>query len=518
MNKKTLYLECYSGISGDMTVAALIDLGADVDVLMAGLKSLNVDGYKIEISRKEKNSIDACDFHVILDVPEANYEVEEISAHLPLNLHKEEHTHTSSDHDSQSQNLHEMHTVHSHDHNHQHFPDANQDHEHMHLMNHMQDHTQAHYEGHSHFHGEHSAFHDHTHDSHDSFSHNHEHHHHHAWDESHPHIHYGHHEHRNLNDINLIIDNSEISSKAKEIAKRIFYIVAAAEAKAHGKPIEKVHFHEVGAVDSIIDIVATAICLDNLGITDVIVSELYEGTGHINCQHGVLPVPVPAVVNIAAEHHLKLHITNVKGELVTPTGAAIVAAIKTSDTLPKEFRIQKVGLGTGKRNYERTSFLRAMLIEDISQKSTSNTVANKVWVLEANIDDCSGEALSIAMDILLQKGARDVYYTPIYMKKNRPAYLLGLICSEEKVELMEELIFTHTTTIGIRKMEADRTTLSRQSKTITTPYGEAIVKVCTYKDKTFYYPECESVKKLSRETGMDYGTLYSLIQTLAGQY
>jgi pyridinium-3,5-bisthiocarboxylic acid mononucleotide nickel chelatase len=430
MKKKTLYLECYSGISGDMTVAALIDLGADTDVLMSGLNSLHVDGYKIEISRKKINSIDACDFHVILDVPEADYKVDESPAHEHSYPHSHEHS---------------MDAAHSHDH---------------------------------------------------------------------PHIHYGHHEHRNLNEINSIIDGANISDKAKQTAKRIFYIVAAAEAKAHGKPIEEVHFHEVGAVDSIIDIVATAICLDNLGIEEVIVSELYEGTGHVNCQHGVLPVPVPAVVNIAADHHLRLHITNIKGELVTPTGAAIVAAIKTSDILPTEFRIDKIGLGAGKRNYERPSFLRAMLIEDTNQDSAINTTSDKVWVLEANIDDCSGEALSIAMDILLENGAKDVYYTPIYMKKNRPAYLLGVLCSKDKVGVMEELIFTHTTTIGIRKYEADRTTLNRQSKTIATPYGEAVVKVCTFKDKTFFYPECESVKKLSQETGMDYITLYSLIQSL----
>jgi len=158
-----------------------------------------------------------------------------------------------------------------------------------------------------------------------------------------------------------------------------------------------------------------------------------------------------------------------------------------------------------------------MLIEDTGINSVSNTTPDKVWVLEANIDDCSGEALSIAMDILLQNGARDVYYTPIYMKKNRPAYLLGLICSQEKVELMEELIFTHTTTIGIRKQEAERTTLNRAGKTVATPYGDALVKVCTFKDKTFYYPECDSVKKLCKESGKDYVTLYSLIQTLAGQ-
>ena len=441
MDKKTLYLECYSGISGDMTVAALLDLGADQNVLMSGLDSLIVDGYHIVISRKTKSSIDACDFDVIL-----------------------EDTLTTGEH------------THEHDSNHKHAQS------HSHILRVKVNSATTH-------------------------------------------MHLGHHEHRNLYDINSIIEQSSISAKAKVIAKRIFQIVAVAEAKAHGKSIEEIHFHEVGAVDSIVDIVATAICLDNLNIKEVIVSELYEGSGFIKCQHGLLPVPVPAVINIVAEHHLPLHITTVKGELVTPTGAAIVAAIRTKDNLPKEFNILKIGLGAGKRVYENASgILRAMLIEDTSTRTLSdasftaltNTTSDKVWVLEANIDDCSGEALSIAMDLLFQNGARAVYYTPIYMKKNRPAYLLGVICSEEQLEKLEEIIFTHTTTIGIRKHESSRTTLNREIKTVSTPFGDAEVKVCTYHDKTFYYPECESIKTLCVETGQDYLTLYHLVQTLAG--
>ncbi len=498
MDKKTLYLECYSGISGDMTVAALIDLGADADVLMAGLNSLNVDGFRIEISRKEKNSIDACDFNVILDVPETSYEVDEADSHAYYHEYNIEHSHEQDE--PVHSPAHNSDSFHSHVH-------SDITHSHEHATDHAHDNKHKHHHVHRHLH---------AHLKQTDSSHRHIH----SHEGNHPHIHYGHHEHRNLNDINAIIDGSGITENARNIAKRIFRIVAVAESKAHGKPVEEVHFHEVGAVDSIVDIVATAVCLDNLNIGEVIISELYEGTGHINCQHGVLPVPVPAVVNIAAEHHLKLHITSVKGELVTPTGAAIAAAIKTGDILPKEFKISKIGLGAGKRNYERTSFLRAMLIEDaaVNTSDTSfSVIPDKVWVLEANIDDCTGEALSIAMEALLEHGAKDVYHTPIFMKKNRPAYLLGVICSEDKIERMEEIIFTHTTTIGIRKHESLRTTLSRETQRITTPYGEALIKVCTFKNKTFYYPECESIKVLSKESGIDYVTLYSLVQTLASR-
>jgi pyridinium-3,5-bisthiocarboxylic acid mononucleotide nickel chelatase len=471
MDRKTLYLECYSGISGDMTVAALIDLGADVDVLLNGLNSLNVDGYKVVISRKLKNSIDACDFHVILDDDIAVDDVNVDPDYVPDKKVDQKKHHVRRYLNSHSSSLVQL-----------------KKHEHSHDDGHT--HSHSHDDSHSHSHGD-------------------------------AHIHYGHHDHRNLTDINTIIDNSQISKRAKDIAKRIFYIVAVAEAKAHGKSIDEIHFHEVGAVDSIVDIVATAICIDNLNIEDVIVTELYEGTGHIKCQHGVLPVPVPAVINISTAHQLPLHITSVKGELVTPTGAAIVAAIRTKDTLPRDFKVLKVGLGAGKRNYEQASFLRAMLIEENKQTSANtsqaktNTTPDKVWVLEANIDDCSGEVLALAMDVLLKNGAKDVYYTPIFMKKNRPAYLLGVICKEEDIELVEEIIFTHTTTIGIRKQEATRTTLNRTFKTVSTPYGDATVKVCTYKDKIFYYPEYESIKKLCLESGIDYNTLYSYVQTLA---
>ncbi len=478
MKKQSLYLECYSGISGDMTVGALIDLGADKEVLINGLKSLNVDGYRIEITRKTKNSIDACDFNVILAEDNHDHDMDYLFGHeKPIET---EEPKTASvlplpkDNPSLRLNApkldgYKMKKVHSALH-----------------------HADTHEHSHSHSHGGHS----HSHTPEGS-------------------LHFGHHEHRNLDDIYSIIDSSAITKNAKDIAKRIFYIIAEAESKAHGKSVDEVHFHEVGATDSIVDITAVAICLDNLNIEEVYISELYEGRGQITCQHGVLPIPVPAVVNISSKYSLKLHLTQVKGELVTPTGAAIAAAIRTKESLPSDFTIKKIGLGTGKREYEQTSFLRAMLIEE-ALPTLSAAIPDTVWVLEANVDDCSGEALSAAMDILLKNGAKDVYYTPIYMKKNRPAYLLGVITSEKELPLMEELIFTHTTTIGIRRQEMKRTTLKRSFQTIKTPYGDAAVKVCSFQNKTFYYPEADNIRSLSEQSGLDYTTLYSLVQTLAG--
>ena len=223
MSKQILYLECATGISGDMTVAALLDLGASKIKLLAALDSLNVDGYSVSVGRANSHGVDACSFDVELE--------------------------------------HEHHHGHEHEHEHE----AALEHEHHHEA-----HEHEHHHGHEHEHG-----------------HGHEHHHEHR----HPH------EHRNLADVTAILNSGNLTPHARELALKIFGIVAEAESKAHGKPVEEVHFHEVGAIDSIVDIAAAAVCLDDLGIDDVIVSGLSEGTGFVECQHGLLPIPVPAVAN-----------------------------------------------------------------------------------------------------------------------------------------------------------------------------------------------------------------------------
>lgn len=408
---KTLYLECSAGISGDMTVAALLDLGADQAKLERALRSLPVEGYKIKVSRVMKSGLDACDFSVLLD-----------------------EVHENHDHD--------MEYLHGHDHDHPH-----------------------------------------------------EHSHHHSCDQNHHH----HHEHRGLPDILHIIDQGALTPEAKALAVKIFTLLAQAESKAHGVPPEQVHFHEVGAVDSIVDIVAAAVCFDDLGITDVIIPQLCEGTGFIRCQHGMIPVPVPATLNIAEANGLTLHITDVEGELVTPTGAAIAAAIKTADKLPERFRIVKTGLGAGKRQYRRPSLLRAMLLQETSKET------DVIWKLESNLDDCTGEALGYTLERLMEAGARDVFYTPVYMKKNRPGYLLSVICAEEAIPSLEAIIFAETTTIGIRRTRMERTVLPREAQRVDTPYGPALVKACALPGgEVRRYPEHDSVAKLCRESGRSY--------------
>ena len=425
---KTLYLECYSGISGDMTVAALLDLGADREVLKESLKSLPVGGFRTEITRVKKSGLDACDFSVILEQDNHDHDMEY--------LHGSEKSYTG-------------HYEHSHEVNHEH------------------------HHGHTHSH-------------------------------EHPH------EHRGMKEITEIIQKSEMTVRAKKMAMRVFDILEQAESKAHGVPVEEVHFHEVGAVDSIVDIAAIAICMDNLDISNVIVPVLYEGTGFIRCQHGQIPVPVPAVTHIAETHKLKLKITDIQGELVTPTGAAVVAAFRTSDRLPEDFTMLKTGIGAGKRQYRCPGILRAMLIRE----TTDLQIKDIIWKLETDMDDCGGEMMGHVMNLLMANGAREVHYTPIYTKKNRPAYTLTVICKESEREKLENLIFSETTTIGIRRVEMERTILQREIQKKDTPVGTAIVKACTLPDGNIrYYPEYENVAELAERNQLSFRETYDRIRS-----
>lgn len=437
--KNKLYLECTSGISGDMAVAALLDLGASREKLKKVLKSLPVKGFDIKISRVVKSGIDACDFDVVLD---------------------EEH----ENHD------HDMGYLHGHEHGGYSYNEAR----------------------HGHEHGEHS----------------------HEHGESHSHHGHHHHEHRGLNEIMTIIDHADMADRARSYAKKIFTILAEAEAKAHNVPADQVHFHEVGAVDSIVDILSVAVCVDDLDVEEVIIPRLCEGSGTIRCQHGILPVPVPAVSNIVSAHHLKLHITPVQGELVTPTGAAIAAAFITSEKLLEDFTVEKIGIGAGKRQYECPGILRAMLIRE-AEKNTeiqkfSDTESDIIIKLESNIDDCSGETLGYVMELLYEAGAREANYMPVFMKKNRPAWLLTVICKEDQVSGMERIIFKETTTIGIRRQKMERTVLKREKRTVVTPLGDVEVKVCIFDGQEYIYPEYESVKKICKKTGVSYREAYHM--------
>ncbi|MEE3452830.1 nickel pincer cofactor biosynthesis protein LarC [Dialister sp.] len=455
---KQLYLEASSGISGDMFVASLLDLGADQKVLEKALSSIPARGFEIKISRVQKSGIDCCDFNVILDAEHENHDHDMAYLYGPAPVTME-HEHS---------------------------------HEHMH--SHEHEHTHEHAEEHIHMH-------EHVHTHEEEHSHSPEHHH--------------HHEHRHLSDVQAIIDATEMTESAKALANKIFLIVAEAESKAHHLPLEEVHFHEVGAIDSIVDIISAAVCFDNLGISEVIVPKLSEGTGTVRCQHGVLPVPVPATLNIVNAYDMPLEIMNAKGEYVTPTGAAIACALCTSHTLPSSFKVLKTGLGAGKRDYkEKTNILRAFLIETESGHYEKDEIVK----LESDIDDASGEVLGYTMEKLFEAGALDVHYSPIYMKKNRPAWELVVICKEDQKEKLEDIIFSETTTIGIREFTSlMRSILHRETKEIDTPYGKAKVKEVTLPEGKRYYPEYEVVKTLAEKNGKPFQTVFNEILALAGK-
>lgn len=445
MDKK-LYLDCGSGISGDMFVAAMIDLGADPDALEKALDSLPADGFFVEISRVKKAGIDCCDFHVHLDDDCENHDHD--MDYLYGNLTPAAGSGCSC-HEEPDR---EEHHCHCHEEGH--------DGEAHHCCRQEKDH---------------------------------------------------HHTHRGLAEILPMIDACDMTETAKELARKIFRIIGEAEAKAHGLPLDEVHFHEVGALDSIVDVVAAAVTFDSLHIKEVIVPKLTEGTGTVRCRHGVMPVPVPATVNIVSAYKIPMELTGAKGEYVTPTGAAIAAAISTSHQLPPSFVIKKAGLGAGKRAYtDRSGILRAFLIQ-----GEENEGRDKVVKLETDIDDCSGEVLGYVMKKLFKAGAKDVHYAPVFMKKNRPAWELTVICGEDKAEELEQIIFTETTTIGIREYPLRRSILNREEKEVETVYGKAAVKQVTFGDMTRAYPEYDTVKKLAKKNKVPFMDVFDAVKEAA---
>ena len=430
---KTLFLECASGISGDMLVGALLDLGGEAAEasLREALASLSVDGFEVRVSRKSVRGISACDFDVVLD-----------------------EAHENHDHDMAwlfGEDAGEMHHHHGH-------------HEHDH---HEHDHEHA---GH-------------------------------------------HHEHRTPADVEAIIAASVISPRAKATASRVFAILAGAEAKAHGVPVEEVHYHEVGAVDSIVDVISAAVLLDYLDVTQVVLSPLAEGEGEIRCAHGLLPVPVPAVANIVAAHGLVLAHTGRRGELVTPTGAAIAAAVRTLDELPAAYRITGIGVGSGKRAYDPPSILRAMFVEDVAGEPATTPAAElghpHLWKLETEVDDCTGEALGHVISRLYAAGANEAHFIPVTMKKGRPGVQLEVLCAERLIPELERIIFDDTTTIGIRRSPLWRTALPREEVAVATCFGEVRAKRVTLPEGVSRaYPEHDSVASLAEKCHVPYQDVY----------
>ena len=389
---KTLYFDCSSGISGNMTLGALLEIIGDENYLLEELKKLNVDGYDIKISKQVKNGITGTYVDVIIE---------------------------------------------------------------------------------------------------------HEHHH----EEHHEHEH--HHEHRNLNDVYKIIDDSNIDEISKELAKKIFMRVAKAESKVHNKPLDEVHFHEVGAIDSIVDIVGTAILINKINPDKIISSVVNDGYGFIECAHGTISVPVPATSEIFADSQVKFRQIDVDTELVTPTGAAIIAELATDFTTMPIMKVEKIGWGTGAKELKIPNVLKVYYGESDIDKE-------EIAVMETNIDDCSGEILGYTSEKLLREGALDVFYTPIYMKKGRPAYRMTVACKKEDISKLQSIIFRETTTIGIRYRFENKSMLKREAVEIDTKYGKLKAKKVVNNGETYIYPEYENAKELAEKNNIPLKELYRM--------
>jgi uncharacterized protein (TIGR00299 family) protein len=398
---KILYFDCFSGISGDMTLAALLDLGVDKDRLTGELKKLGIDGWEIKVSDVSKHGIGAKHADVLVD---------------------------------------------------------NKGHAHAHKWFH--------------------------------------HHHHH---DPNPNAHV----HRTMADITRIIDGSGITDRAKDLAKRIFMRLAVAEAKIHGSTPGEVHFHEVGAVDSIIDIVGTAVCIDLLSPDRVYASVVHDGYGFVKCQHGTIPVPVPAVVEVLAARGAGFKQLDVEGELTTPTGAAILAELAESFGPMPEMKLLKTGYGAGTKEYAAPNLLRVVWGESPEADNTDT-----VTVIETNIDDTTPEILGYVMERLFEAGARDVFFTPVHMKKCRPATMLSVICEASLVAGMEHILFSETSTIGIRKYEAVRRCLPRKAVVVPTAFGEVKGKEITYGESSRITVEYDDACRLAKEKQIPLKEIY----------
>jgi uncharacterized protein (TIGR00299 family) protein len=446
---KTLYLDIFSGISGDMLLGALIDLGLDFHQLERELEKLRLDGYHLHATRGQKASIEGVKFNV--------------------------------------------HLAHEHAHSHEHHEPAGHAHSHSHT------HEHHHHHEHHHEEGDHDHHHEHKHE-HKSHEHDHKH-------------------GRNFAEIKELISRSALSDWVKQKSIAVFQRIAVAEGKIHGLPPEKVHFHEVGAVDSIIDIVGACVGLELMGKPRVLAGAVVEGTGWINCAHGRFPIPAPATLAILGARGIPLSQCDEPHELVTPTGAALLAEFVESFGPMQNLVAEKIGFGLGTRdNKTRPNVLRAILGEAAAAKTALHDwQTDTVAVLEANLDDINPELLGHFVDHALVAGALDVFHTAIQMKKNRPGVLLTLLCAEGDADKFTEMLLRETTTFGVRRHNSERRKLIREFASVQTSYGEVKVKLGKLDGKIIQAaPEFESCKTLAERAKVPLKQVYAAANKAIG--
>jgi uncharacterized protein (TIGR00299 family) protein len=440
---KILYYDCFCGISGDMNLAALIDLGVPKEYLLEELTKLNLNSeFKINIEKSAKLGITGTRVDVLLN---NNTQMPEEA----LSNNKHDHTHV-----------------------HDHFN--------------TNEHSHTYEPGHIHTH-EHDESNHHHNDSHSEHSHNHEHH------------------HRNLKDIEDIINSSDLSDKVKKLSLDMFIKVAEAEAKVHGKEIYEVHFHEVGAIDSIVDIVGAAICIDYLNVDKIIASPIQVGGGFVKCAHGLMPVPAPATTEILK--NIPINTGIVQFETTTPTGAAIIAANVKEFTSKMNFSINNVAYGIGHKDLEIPNVLRVYLGETESLEQIEEQ-----YILETNIDDMNPELYGYVEEKLFDAGALDVYKSSIFMKKGRPGIKLSVLINEKIEKDILDIIFEETTSIGVRKYKVEKIMLNREFSKVETEYGDITIKKSYYNGNLVKYkPEYEECRTIAKEQNISIDKIYKAV-------
>jgi pyridinium-3,5-bisthiocarboxylic acid mononucleotide nickel chelatase len=420
------YLECFSGMSGDMFLGALVDAGVPARVLEDAVRALGV-GARLEISRVVRSGISATKVDVWVDG----------ERDVPWEERRD--------------------TGHSHEHSHE------NPHEHSrHTHSHAGESSRAggpapHEHSHSHEHG------------------------------------------RGLTEIRQIISAASISETAKKTAIGIFEALGRAEAKIHNTPVESVHFHEVGAVDAMVDIVCAAVGAEALGVGEIVCSPLNVGGGTVKCTHGMFPVPVPATVELLAD--APVYSSGLQAEMVTPTGAAIVKTLASRFAPFPEMKIEKYGYGAGSRDFTgHPNVVRITIGEAASNDLAAKTASETITVLEANLDDLNPQVFGYVMDRLFEEGALDAFGVPVQMKKNRPGMLLTVLCKPEDTSKLMQLIFTETTTLGVRRRDEMRQTLARRWEKVGTRWGDVRIKIASMNGTvTNYAPEYEDCRRIAAE-------------------
>ena len=318
------------------------------------------------------------------------------------------------------------------------------------------------------------------------FGHQHEEHGHHHGHDEHSHDEHGHHHHHtHMSDIEKIINGLNVSDKVRSDALAVYALIAEAESKAHGKPVTDIHFHEVGTMDAVADIIGVCVLLEQTGADKIVVSPLATGFGQVRCAHGILPVPAPATASII--EGIPTYSGDVEGELLTPTGAALLKHFADSFGSRPVMVVSKTGYGMGKKDFEKANILRTFIGEEFSEDG------DKIIEIRFNVDDMTGEEIGYATGIFMENGALDVFTTPVGMKKNRPGILITLVVKPEDKEKFAKLIFEHTTTIGFRYIAMDRFRLDRREEKVMTRYGEVSVKVSEGFGVTKAKPEYDDV-------------------------